>query len=131
MLHFVMITMFNVSILFQRVTGHLYITMQVVEITKGSKVKYELDKKTGLIKVCPQSCVHLDHQFLSQELYDLISISCNCAMNESHHPSSIWTFVTVHALILSGLLSLPLMKCESLFCTFILTSYYNNVNWSL
>ncbi|XP_039819322.1 soluble inorganic pyrophosphatase isoform X3 [Panicum virgatum] len=34
-----------------RVTGHLYITMQVVEITKGSKVKYELDKKTGLIKV--------------------------------------------------------------------------------
>lgn len=24
---------------------------QVVEITKGSKVKYELDKKTGLIKV--------------------------------------------------------------------------------
>lgn len=25
--------------------------MQVVEITKGSKVKYELDKKTGLIKV--------------------------------------------------------------------------------
>jgi inorganic pyrophosphatase len=32
-------------------TRHLYITMQVVEITKGSKVKYELDKKTGLIKV--------------------------------------------------------------------------------
>lgn len=26
-------------------------TIQVVEITKGSKVKYELDKKTGLIKV--------------------------------------------------------------------------------
>lgn len=26
-------------------------TTQVVEITKGSKVKYELDKKTGLIKV--------------------------------------------------------------------------------
>lgn len=25
--------------------------VQVVEITKGSKVKYELDKKTGLIKV--------------------------------------------------------------------------------
>lgn len=25
--------------------------MQVVEISKGSKVKYELDKKTGLIKV--------------------------------------------------------------------------------
>lgn len=25
--------------------------IQVVEITKGSKVKYELDKKTGLIKV--------------------------------------------------------------------------------
>jgi len=25
--------------------------MQVVEIGKGSKVKYELDKKTGLIKV--------------------------------------------------------------------------------
>jgi inorganic pyrophosphatase len=24
---------------------------QVVEISKGSKVKYELDKKTGLIKV--------------------------------------------------------------------------------
>lgn len=23
-----------------------------MEITKGSKVKYELDKKTGLIKVC-------------------------------------------------------------------------------
>lgn len=30
----------------------IYITPQVVEITKGSKVKYELDKKTGLIKVC-------------------------------------------------------------------------------
>lgn len=31
----------------------LYVLMvvQVVEITKGSKVKYELDKKTGLIKV--------------------------------------------------------------------------------
>jgi hypothetical protein len=29
----------------------MYFTMQVVEITKGSKVKYELDKKTGLIKV--------------------------------------------------------------------------------
>lgn len=27
------------------------LTMKVVEITKGSKVKYELDKKTGLIKV--------------------------------------------------------------------------------
>ncbi|GJM84509.1 hypothetical protein PR202_ga00187 [Eleusine coracana subsp. coracana] len=26
-------------------------SLQVVEITKGSKVKYELDKKTGLIKV--------------------------------------------------------------------------------
>lgn len=26
-------------------------SVQVVEITKGSKVKYELDKKTGLIKV--------------------------------------------------------------------------------
>ena len=26
-------------------------SMQVVEIGKGSKVKYELDKKTGLIKV--------------------------------------------------------------------------------
>lgn len=25
--------------------------MQVVEIPRGSKVKYELDKKTGLIKV--------------------------------------------------------------------------------
>lgn len=25
--------------------------VQVVEISKGSKVKYELDKKTGLIKV--------------------------------------------------------------------------------
>ena len=25
--------------------------LQVIEITKGSKVKYELDKKTGLIKV--------------------------------------------------------------------------------
>lgn len=25
--------------------------MQVIEIGKGSKVKYELDKKTGLIKV--------------------------------------------------------------------------------
>ena len=26
-------------------------SLQVVEISKGSKVKYELDKKTGLIKV--------------------------------------------------------------------------------
>lgn len=25
--------------------------LQVVEISKGSKVKYELDKKTGMIKV--------------------------------------------------------------------------------
>ena len=25
--------------------------LQVIEISKGSKVKYELDKKTGLIKV--------------------------------------------------------------------------------
>lgn len=25
--------------------------VQVIEISKGSKVKYELDKKTGLIKV--------------------------------------------------------------------------------
>ena len=89
MLHFVMIMMFNIAIQFQRVTGNLYITMQVVEITKGSKVKYELDKKTGLIKVCSQSCVHLDHQFLSQELYGLISISCSCAMDDNHHPPSI------------------------------------------
>lgn len=29
----------------------VFIVMQVVEIPKGSKVKYELDKKTGLIKV--------------------------------------------------------------------------------
>ena len=29
----------------------LLINLQVCEITKGSKVKYELDKKTGLIKV--------------------------------------------------------------------------------
>jgi len=29
----------------------LLLAEQVVEITKGSKVKYELDKKTGLIKV--------------------------------------------------------------------------------
>lgn len=27
------------------------LVVKVVEITKGSKVKYELDKKTGLIKV--------------------------------------------------------------------------------
>jgi inorganic pyrophosphatase len=27
------------------------LTLKVVEIGKGSKVKYELDKKTGLIKV--------------------------------------------------------------------------------
>lgn len=27
----------------------------VVEITKGSKVKYELDKKTGMIKVCTRA----------------------------------------------------------------------------
>lgn len=31
---------------------------QVVEITKGSKVKYELDKKTGLIKVCKTATLH-------------------------------------------------------------------------
>lgn len=29
----------------------VYLMVQVVEISKGSKVKYELDKKTGLIKV--------------------------------------------------------------------------------
>lgn len=28
-----------------------YYSVQVVEISRGSKVKYELDKKTGLIKV--------------------------------------------------------------------------------
>jgi hypothetical protein len=28
----------------------MYITMQVVEITKGSKVKYEPDKKTGVTR---------------------------------------------------------------------------------
>ncbi|CAN1185607.1 Soluble inorganic pyrophosphatase, partial [Linum perenne] len=29
----------------------LFFILIVVEITKGSKVKYELDKKTGMIKV--------------------------------------------------------------------------------
>lgn len=29
--------------------------VQVVEISQGSKVKYELDKKTGLIKVSKNS----------------------------------------------------------------------------
>lgn len=33
--------------------------VQVVEITKGSKVKYELDKKTGLIKVGIVYCVKI------------------------------------------------------------------------
>lgn len=33
--------------------------MQVIEIGKGSKVKYELDKKTGLIKVsCKNTFLH-------------------------------------------------------------------------
>jgi inorganic pyrophosphatase len=31
--------------------GLIVIFVQVVEIGKGSKVKYELDKKSGLIKV--------------------------------------------------------------------------------
>ena len=33
--------------------------MQVVEIGKGSKVKYELDKKTGLIKAISHLFIHL------------------------------------------------------------------------
>ena len=35
--------------------------VQVVEITKGSKVKYELDKKTGLIKVRLKNSSSLSH----------------------------------------------------------------------
>lgn len=34
--------------------------IQVVEITKGSKVKYELDKKTGLIKVLINSSSQME-----------------------------------------------------------------------
>lgn len=38
--------------------------VQVVEITKGSKVKYELDKKTGLIKVCKTSYLSLKRKLV-------------------------------------------------------------------
>lgn len=38
-------------LLVELLIGLLIGMLQVVEITKGSKVKYELDKKTGLIKV--------------------------------------------------------------------------------
>jgi len=37
---------------------------QVVEISKGSKVKYELDKASGLIKVMPLLLIHPFHMFL-------------------------------------------------------------------
>lgn len=37
--------------LWELLTKHMEALLQVVEIGKGSKVKYELDKTTGLIKV--------------------------------------------------------------------------------
>lgn len=37
--------------LWESLTKHMEALLQVVEIGKGSKVKYELDKTTGLIKV--------------------------------------------------------------------------------
>lgn len=37
----------------------LFFDWQVVEISKGSKVKYELDKNTGLIKVLDLSSTYL------------------------------------------------------------------------
>jgi len=37
---------------------------QVVEVSKGSKVKYELDKASGLIKVMPLLLIHPFHMFL-------------------------------------------------------------------
>jgi len=40
-----------VGIINQALTKHTEALLQVVEIGKGSKVKYELDKTTGLIKV--------------------------------------------------------------------------------
>ena len=40
--------------------------MQVIEIGKGSKVKYELDKKTGLIKVTCISSANLPHMYSFQ-----------------------------------------------------------------
>lgn len=52
--------MLNIVLVFTLISelGHISfveissgIGIQVVEISKGSKVKYELDKKTGLIKV--------------------------------------------------------------------------------
>lgn len=38
-------------LLWESLTKHTEALLQVVEIGKGSKVKYELDKTTGLIKV--------------------------------------------------------------------------------
>lgn len=37
--------------------------MQVIEISKGGKVKYELDKKTGLIKV-------KNHKFFIENMHN-------------------------------------------------------------
>lgn len=51
----------------------IVLMVQVVEITKGSKVKYELDKKTGLIKVRK----HHDCSLSS------ISIVISCCINVS------------------------------------------------
>jgi hypothetical protein len=65
--------------------------MQVVEITKGSKVKYELDKKTGLIKVmlCSQCLLHLYDHFLSQKTVwhkqHVFLVLVQCTMRIDHH----------------------------------------------
>lgn len=49
--------------------------MQVVEIGKGSKVKYELDKETGLIKVMavswPLPILNCTHVFMAYVLLNM------------------------------------------------------------
>ena len=72
-----------------------YFFAQVIEIPRGSKVKYELDKKTGLIKVMQCGLLHI---LLQTSIFSVLIcpgfvLECAggpCAVFISCVPSQLW-----------------------------------------
>lgn len=81
--------------------------MQVIEIGKGSKVKYELDKKTGLIKVinCAK-LIFLCFPFIGNSLLN----SYTCRLTGCFTPQLYTPITMASSLVLSARTMIPWMS---------------------
>lgn len=87
-------------------TIYMSILLQVLEITKGSNVKYEIDKKTGLwtVKVCSVCKIYWSPLPVSRQWIDPIFINYTCVrddMMKSIHQQNAPLLLCLHSRTLS------------------------------